>query len=120
MSGLAAPIDWAISLNFGPEVAQAASNIDPTMTATVPTRLFMLPSLWLDRKPLGRRHGRKGSFDREIESHQGPLLEDDIPLVDVLALERDDLVLRSVHLALHDRTDEFPSCIGAQRRRVAG
>src|SRR5215467_5443912 len=120
MSGLAGLIDAVISLNLGPEVAQAASSTDATMATTVPARIRIGSLLWLHRQWLGRCYGREGPLDREIESHQRSLVDDDVAFVDVRAFERDNLIPGSVHLSLRDRADELPCRVPALRRRIPG
>src|SRR5215813_10016677 len=120
ISGLAGLIDAVISLNLGPEVAQAASSTDATMATTVPARIRIGSLLRLHRQWLGRRYGREGSFYREIESHHRSLVDDDVAFVDVRAFERDNLIPGSIHLSLRDGTDELPCRVRAQRCRIPG
>src|SRR5215467_3363201 len=96
MSALTGLIAGAISLNFGPEVAQPASSPVAMMIMTVPARIRIGSLLRRHRQLLGRRYGRKGALDREIESHQRSLVDDDVAFVNVRAFERDDLIPCSI------------------------
>src|SRR5262249_31930833 len=118
ISGLAGLIDAVISLNLGPEVAQPASSPVAMMIITAPARIRIGSLLWLHRQWFGRCYGREGPLDREIESHQRSLVDDDVAFVDVRAFERDHLIPGSIHLSLRDGADELPCRVRAQCRRI--
>src|SRR5215471_15509257 len=90
------------------------------MATTVPARIRIGSLLWLHRQWLGRHYGREGPLDREIESHQRSLVDDDVAFVDMRAFERDNLIPGSIHLSLRDGADELPCRVRAQRGRIPG
>src|SRR5262245_66122463 len=120
ISGPAAAIEAAISLYFGVEMAHAVRSIDATRAKTTrPRMMVMIFPRRLDGQWYDWRHRRERALDGQIEARERALLDDDVALVDVRALERHDLIPCSVHLALWDRADELPSGAGAQGCRVA-
>src|SRR5438876_784045 len=109
-----------ISANFGPELAHALSSVDPMIATMERVRSFIRLSLGFDEERLTWNDGGKRSFHGKVESHHRLVTDDDVGLVNVRALHRDDLVSGPVDVSLHEMSDELPSGARTQRRRIAG